>query len=47
MDKMLKQIIELMDCTEVDAKVILNNVLNNSNLVKKAITNAVKKEYEL
>ena len=47
METILKSIMLQMNCTEADAKVILNNVLNNSNLVKKAITNAVKKEFEL
>ena len=47
MDNMLKSIMNQMNCSESDARVILDNVLNNSNLVKKAITNAIKNEYEL
>lgn len=47
MDKMLNSIMEQMNCTLEDAKVILDNVLNNSNIIKTAITNAVKKEYDL
>ena len=46
MDKMLKQIIELMDCTEADAKVILDNILNK-NTFQRLVLNTVKKEFEL
>lgn len=47
MDKMLKQIMEQMECSLEDAKVILNNTLENSKLVQRSITNAIKNEYEL
>jgi len=47
MNKILKQIMEQMNCTLEDAKVILENILSNSNLVQKSITNAIKNEYEL
>ena len=47
MDKVLKQIMEQMDCTLEDAKIILNTTLSNSKLVQNAIRLSIKNEYEL
>ena len=47
MEKVLKQIMEQMDCTLEDAKTILNTTLETSNLVQNAIRLSVKKEYDL
>ena len=47
MDNILKAIMEQMGCNIEDAKVILDNTLNNSNLVQRAIKSAIKNEYEL
>ena len=47
MEKILKQIMDQMDCTLEDAKVILNTTLETSNLVQNAIRLSVKKEYDL
>lgn len=46
MNETLKMIMELMECTEQDAKTILNNMLNK-NIVKNAIKIAIKKDFEL
>jgi hypothetical protein len=46
MDKMLIAIMEQMDCTESDAKTILNTVLNK-NTFQRLVLNTVKKEYDL
>ena len=47
MEKVLNSIMEQMECSLEDAKIILENTLNNSKLVQRAITNAIKNEYEL
>lgn len=47
METVLKQIMEQMDCTLEDARVILNTTLETSNLVQNAIRLSVKKEYDL
>ena len=47
METVLKQIMEQMDCTLEDAKIILNTTLETSNLVQNAIRLSVKKEYNL
>lgn len=46
MDKILKSIMEQMDCTESDAKVIFDNILNR-NTFQRLVLNTVKKEYDL
>lgn len=46
MDKMLMVIMEQMDCTESDAKVILDNILNKSTF-QKLVLNSIKKEYDV
>lgn len=45
MDKVLKQIMEQMDCTEKEAKIILDNILDTNNLVQRAIKISLKNEY--
>lgn len=46
MDKMLKAIMNQMDCNIEDARVILDNVLNK-NTFQRLVLNTVKKEYDL
>lgn len=47
MNKMLNEIMSQFDCTEAEAVTILDNILNKSNIARKAILNASKKEYEV
>ncbi|MEX0082958.1 hypothetical protein AB2T90_11030 [Clostridium butyricum] len=47
MNKVLNDIMKEFKCNSKEAEVILNNVLNNSNIVRTAIINKAKKEYEV
>lgn len=47
MEKMLNEIIKQFNCSKADAEVILNNVLNKSNIARMAVLNSAKKEYEV
>lgn len=47
MNKMLNEIMKEFNCNKQEAEIILNHVLNKSNIVKMAIINSAKKEYEV
>lgn len=47
MNKVLNDIMKEFNCNIEEAEIILNNVLNNSNIVRTAIINKAKKEYEV
>ena len=44
MDKTLKMIMDKMECTEQEAKIILENVIDK-NIVQNALRLAINKEY--
>ena len=47
MNKVLNELMREFNCSKEDAEIILNNVLNNSNIVISAIINKAKKDYEV
>lgn len=47
MNKVLNDIMKEFNCSIEEAEIVLNNVLNNSNIVRIAIINKAKKEYEV
>ena len=47
MEKLINEIMKNMNCTESQAKDIITNAINKSNIVQLAIKNQIKKEYSI
>ena len=47
MEKLINEIMKNMDCNESQAKAIIENAINKSNIVQLAIKNQIKKEYSI
>lgn len=47
MEKLIKEIMVLMDCDEEESKVILDTTFQTSNVARKAIINSIKHAYDL
>lgn len=47
MNKLIKEIMELLQCTETQASTIINTTIQTSNLVHRSIQAVIKKEYDI